>query len=109
MVEAETAATSGSALVATPPSAWTGESLWSGDLLELSASARATWAVPASDQTGPRAAGRREVATVVLAGGDAVVRSYDSAGRLQREVTASGTEISVQVTAGGFTIVTPAP
>jgi hypothetical protein len=209
VVEAETAATSGSALVATPPSAWTGESLWSGDLLELSASARATWAVPASDQArfvqpvvnlvpdrssarlswssghrtlgqvdsgrggaqgvtdapgaltpvtlgrelpagatelsagvrgragvpaqldtlllmprvsrlvldGPdgttallrNAGSRREVATVVLAGGDAVVRSYDSAGRLQREVTASGTEISVQVTAGGFTIVTPAP
>jgi len=209
VVEAETAATSGSALVATPPSAWTGESLWSGDLLELAAGARATWSVPASDQPrsvqpvvnlvpdrssarlswasgrlmlgrvdsgaggaqgvtdapgaltpvtlnrelpagattlsadvrgragvpaqldtlllmprvsrlvldGPdgttallrNAGSRREVATVVVADGDVVVRSYDAAGRLEREVTASGTEISVSVLASGFTVVTPAP
>jgi hypothetical protein len=209
VVEAETAATSGSALVATPPSAWTGESLWSGDLLELSTGARATWSVPASDQprlvqpvvnlvpdrssarlswaSGRRTLGqvdsgdggaqgvtdapgaltpvtlgrelpagatelsagvrgragvpaqldtvllmprvsrlvlegpdgttallrnaglRREVATVVVADGDVVVRSYDATGRLRREVAASGPEISVSVLASGFTIVTPAP
>src|SRR5665648_180170 len=50
VIEAETAATGGSALVVTPPSAWTGESLWSGDFLALSTGARATWSVPASDQ-----------------------------------------------------------
>jgi hypothetical protein len=56
------------------------------------------------------AGARRETATVALAGsGDVVVRSYDAAGRLQREVTASGTEITVEVRAGGFTIVSPAP
>ena len=209
VVEAETAATGGSALVVTPSAAWTGESLWSGDFLELSAGARAEWSVPAADQPrlvqpvvnlvpdrrsarldwasgrqtlgqldsgaggaqgvtdapgaltpvtlrrelpagatalrvavhgrpavpaqvdallltprvsrlvldGPdgatvllRNAGyRREVATVVLPGaGDVVVRSYDSAGRLHREVTAGGTEISVSVLAAGFTVVTPA-
>ena len=210
VVEAETAATSGSALVVTPPSAWTGESLWSGDFLELSARARATWSVPASDQPrfvqpvvnlvpdrssarlawasgrlvlgqvdsgrggdqgvtdapgaltpvtlrrelpagatalsvavhgragvpaqvdtvllmprvsrlvldGPdgttallrNAGSRREVATVALAdGGEVVVRSYDSTGRLHRESTASGTEVSISVMAGGFTVITPAP
>jgi len=210
VVEAETAATGGSALVVTPSAAWTGESLWSGDFLELPAGARATWSVPAADQPrlvqpvvnlvpdrrsarldwtsgrqtlgqldsgaggaqgvtdapgaltpvtlrrelpagatalnvavhgrpavpaqvdtlllmprvsrlvldGPdgatmllRNAGpRREVATVVLPGaGDVVVRSYDSSGRLHREVTVGGTEISVSVLAAGFTVVTPAP
>ena len=208
VVEAETAAMGGSALVATPSAAWTGESLWSGDLLELSAGSRATWSVPASDQPrlvqpvvnlvpdrrsarldwasgrqtlgqldsgaggaqgvtdapgaltpvtlrrelpagatalsvavhgrpavpaqvdamllmprvsrlvldGPdgatvllrNAGSRREVATVVLPGaGDVVVLSYDSSGRLHREVTAGGIEISVSVLAAGFTVVTP--
>ena len=54
------------------------------------------------------AGSRREEARVAVADGDVVVRSYDAAGRLQRELTASGPEISVQVPAGGFTIVTPA-
>jgi len=209
VVEAETAATGGSALVATPSAAWTGESLWSGDFLELSAGARAEWSVPPADQPrlvqpvvnlvpdrrsarldwasgrhtlgqldsgaggaqgvtdapgaltpvtlrrelpagatalsvvvhgrpavpaqvdalllmprvsrlvldGPdgatvllrNAGSRREVATVVLpAAGDVLVRSYDSSGRLHREVTVGGAEISVSVLAAGFTVVTPA-
>lgn len=50
VIEAETATVAGGALVVTPTSAWTGESLWSGNLLELSTGARASWTVPAADQ-----------------------------------------------------------
>ena len=50
VIEAETATVAGGALVVTPTDAWTGESLWSGNLLELSVGARASWTVTAADQ-----------------------------------------------------------
>jgi hypothetical protein len=51
VVEAEAAALSDGAAVVTPPSAWTGESLWSGGAyLELPAGGRGSWTVTASEQ-----------------------------------------------------------
>lgn len=47
-------------------------------------------------------------AVLLPAAGDVLVRSYDSSGRLHREVTVGGAEISVSVLAAGFTVVTPA-
>jgi hypothetical protein len=50
VVEAEAAALSDGAAVVTPPSAWTGESLWSGSYLELPAGGRGSWTLTPSDQ-----------------------------------------------------------
>ena len=50
---------------------------------------------------------RTETATITLPGdGDVVVQSYDATGVLRRAVHATGTTVSVQVRAGGFTVLT---
>ncbi|WP_407341657.1 hypothetical protein [Pengzhenrongella phosphoraccumulans] len=50
---------------------------------------------------------RTETATIALPGdGDVVVRSYDASGVLRRTLHATGATISVQVRAGGFTVLT---
>jgi len=52
------------------------------------------------------AGSRAAAAVIILPGdGDVVVRSYDSSGRLRRERTATGAEVSVTVLAEGFTVV----
>ncbi len=51
VVEAESAALTGSAAVVTPSSAWTGESQWSGGAyVRTTAGSTLTWHVPAADQ-----------------------------------------------------------
>jgi hypothetical protein len=51
VVEAEAGRLSGGAAVVTPPSAWTGESQWSGgSYVRLPAGGRGAWTVPASEQ-----------------------------------------------------------
>jgi hypothetical protein len=50
-VEAESATTTGGATVVTPPSAWTGESQWSGDAyVSAPAGAKLTWTLPSDPQ-----------------------------------------------------------
>ena len=50
VVEAETGTLTGNAVVAQPESAWTGESLWSGALVEAGPGSTVSWALPAADQ-----------------------------------------------------------
>lgn len=51
VVEAEAGQLTGGAVVVSPPSAWTGESLWSGgSYVELTAGGGGQWTVPASEQ-----------------------------------------------------------
>jgi len=51
VVEAESGVLSGPASVVTPPSAWTGESLWSGGAyVSVSAGSTVSWTVPAAGQ-----------------------------------------------------------
>jgi hypothetical protein len=58
-VEAESGALGGAASVVTPPSAWTGESQWSGGAyVNVAAGSRVSWTLPAADQP-------RQVAAIV--------------------------------------------
>ncbi|MDT7655228.1 MAG: hypothetical protein QOI36_6643, partial [Pseudonocardiales bacterium] len=50
LIEAEAGVLSDGAAVVTPPSAWTGESLWSGSYLQLPAGGRGSWTLTASEQ-----------------------------------------------------------
>lgn len=50
VVEAEGGALSGNAALASPESAWTGESQWSGDLVEAGPGSTVSWSLPAASQ-----------------------------------------------------------
>ncbi len=50
VIEAETGAVSGGASIVTPDPAWTGESLWSGDAVQVTAGSTVSWQLPAADQ-----------------------------------------------------------
>ena len=50
VVEAETGTLTGNASVVTPDPAWTGESLWSGQAVQVGARSTVSWSLPASTQ-----------------------------------------------------------
>ncbi|WP_203823256.1 hypothetical protein [Actinoplanes palleronii] len=76
-VEAESGQLSGPVTVVTPPSAWTGESQWSGGAhLRVEAAGRVTWTVPAAGQP------RRVDAVLNRVPGPGGVTAFDMLGRV---------------------------